>query len=214
MEVVPNGVPADLFTPTPPESRAEARRALATQLGADISPDRPLVAFLGALSAEKDPLLAVDAMALVPSAQLVVAGGGPLAAELVARAGAVGAGRVHVIGSVAEPARLLTACDALVVPSRSEGIPAVAIEAGMSGLPVVATAVGGVAEVVVDGTTGRLVDDRRPEALAEALREVLDPVVGGAMGRAARERCVARFGLDGVAAAWEPLLARAAGTVR
>jgi glycosyltransferase involved in cell wall biosynthesis len=214
VEVVPNGVPVDAFTPTPAGSRAEARRALAAALGADIDPDRSLVAFLGALSPEKDPMLAVDAMASVSTAQLVVAGRGPLADELAARAAATGGGRVHVVGSTSDPALLLAASDALVIPSRSEGIPAVAIEAGMAGLPVVATAVGGVAEVVVDGSTGRLVDDRRPEVLAEALREVLEPLAGAVMGRAARERCVARFGLDEVAAMWEPLLARAAGTVR
>ena len=174
----------------------------------------PLISYLGALSPEKDPLLAVDAMALVPDAQLVVAGGGPLADAVAGRADALGAGRVHVVGAVADPAALLAASDALVISSRSEGIPAVAIEAGMAGLPVVATSVGGVAEVVVDGRTGRLVDDRGAAGLAEALRDVLDPASGAAMGQAARARCLAHFSLDGVAAAWEPLLARAAGTVR
>jgi glycosyltransferase involved in cell wall biosynthesis len=214
VEVVPNGVPADAFTPTPPEGRTEARRALAAALGADLVADQPLVTFLGALSHEKDPALAVDAMAMVSSAQLVVAGGGPLADDLATRARAAGPGRVHVVGPVADPALVLAASDALVLPSRSEGIPAVAIEAGLAGLPVVATAVGGIAEVVVDGTTGRLLDDRRPETMADALREVLDPVVGTAMGRAARERCEARFSIEGLAAVWEPLLVHAAGTVR
>ncbi|HVN50701.1 MAG TPA: glycosyltransferase family 4 protein, partial [Acidimicrobiales bacterium] len=116
--------------------------------------------------------------------------------------------------AVDDAAALLAASDALVVPSRTEGIPAVAIEAGMAGLPVVACTVGGLAEVVEDGRTGRLVGDRRPESMAAALAEVLDPSTGEAMGQAARERCVARFALDAVAARWATLLGQVGGTVR
>jgi len=212
LEVIPNGVPADAFTPTPIDERPARRRALAASLGVGIDPDRPMVTYLGALSPEKDPLLAVATMDRLPHVQLVVAGTGPLAAEVRVRSRE--GGDVHVIGAVDDAAALLAASDALVVPSRTEGIPAVAIEAGMAGLPVVACTVGGLAEVVEDGRTGRLVGDRRPESMAAALAEVLDPSTGEAMGQAARERCVARFALDAVAARWATLLGQVGGTVR
>jgi glycosyltransferase involved in cell wall biosynthesis len=185
--------------------RAEARRDLAAALGVPIDAERPLVAYLGALSEEKHPLLAVEAMAEVPDAQLVVAGAGPLAGEVAARAERASGGRILPVGSLGDPARLLAAADALVITSRSEGIPAVTIEAGLAGLPVVATDVGGVSEVVVDGETGRIVPSFQPRAVAAALREVLGDA-GPAMGEAARTRCLTRFALDVVAQQWVPVL--------
>jgi glycosyltransferase involved in cell wall biosynthesis len=212
LRVIPNGVPADAFEPTAPAARAAARRALADATDAPIDADRPLVAYLGALSHEKHPLLAVEAAARMPEVQLVLAGQGPLAGDVAVRADAVGGGRILAVGPLAEPAALLAAADALVLPSRSEGIPAVVIEAGMAGLPVVASDVGGVREVVVDGETGRVVATRSPAAFADALRSVLGPP-GDELGRAARARCVERFSLDVVADQWEPLLAEAAGSL-
>ena len=79
-------------------------------------------------------------------------------------------GRVRFLGPVGRPRALLDQVDALVMPSRTEGLPAAAIEAGMVGLPVVGYAVGGMPEVVVDGTTGVLLD---PGTLARALRAAL-----------------------------------------
>ncbi len=188
VEVIPNGVPADAFSPTPRRRTGPAARArLAAAVGAPIEPDRPLVAYLGALSAEKDPLLAIDAMDECPRPSSSWPAAGPLAGVVMARSRQLDPARVHVIGAVADPASLLAAADALVVPSRSEGIPAVAIEAGLAGLPVVATDVGGIAEVVVDGETGRVVSERRRRrALAAALGEVLDGRVGDDDGRTTR----------------------------
>jgi len=212
VDVIPVGVAAAGFSPTSPGGRPAARRDLAAFLGVDIDADRPLVAYLGALSDEKHPLLAVEAMRDLPDAQLVVAGAGPLAGEVAARAERAGGGRIVPVGSLAEPARLLAAADALVLTSRSEGIPAVTIEAGLAGLPVVSTDVGGVAEVVVDGETGRIVPSFLPRAVAAALREVLGDA-GEAMGQAARVRCLAHFSLDVVARQWLPVLDAASGTV-
>ena len=152
-----------------PRPAPRSRQSLATTL----DPDQPVVVYLGALSSEKDPLLAIDVMGEVPDAQLVVAGSGPLGQQAAARAAAVAPERIRVVGAVREPASLLAAADALILPSRTEGIPAVAIEAGLAGLPVVAARVGGLAEVVVDGETGVLVDERSPGAMAAALRRVL-----------------------------------------
>ncbi len=228
IEVIPTGVPTAGFVPTPAADRPQARRALSAHLQAHtlatgaavapaIDPDRPLIAYLGALSGEKDPGLAIEAMVGLADAQLVMAGTGSSRDVLVARAGRMAPGRVHLIGPLREPARLLAAADALVLPSRTEGIPAVAIEAGLCGLAVVARNVGGVAEVVADGETGVLVGERSPDAMAAALASVVGSSAsadhGAALGAAARERCLARFALDVVAERWDELLARVTGTV-
>jgi glycosyltransferase involved in cell wall biosynthesis len=99
---------------------------------------------------------------------------------------------------------VLAAADALVLPSRTEGIPAVVIEAGLAGLPVVASAVGGIPEVVVDGETGALVTPGDEVGLAEAITRAL--AHAGTLGPAGRERCRRRFELTPVAAAWGALL--------
>jgi glycosyltransferase involved in cell wall biosynthesis len=80
----------------------------------------------------------------------------------------------------------------------------VAVEAGLSGLPVVATNVGGLGEVVEDGVTGILVPPGDPARLAEAVRAAL--AAGEKMGSAARKHCVARFDLSSVAVQWRALL--------
>ena len=77
----------------------------------------------------------------------------------------------------------LAAIDVLVVPSRTEGIPAVAIEAGLAQVPVVATDVGGVSSVVIDGVTGMLVETAAPDQLRAGIDRALDR--GVELGRAA-----------------------------
>jgi len=201
LHVIPTGVPTDRFSPTAPDGRIAARVALDVGL----EPDRPTVLLLGALSAEKNPLAAVEALATLTDAQLLIAGSGPMADAVAERARTVAPGRVHLLGSVAEPAALLAAADVLVLPSRTEGIPAVAIEAALAGLPVVAARVGGIPEVVVDGETGVLVDSPTPFRIAQALEAAL--AAGPTLGAAARTRALARFGLDVVADRWDAVLA-------
>jgi glycosyltransferase involved in cell wall biosynthesis len=94
----------------------------------------------------------------------------------------------------------------VVLSSHTEGIPAVLIEAGLSGLPVVATDVGSVREIVVPGETGLLVPPGDDGALAAALQRALGD--GHGMGTAARARCLARFDMASVAARWDRLLER------
>jgi glycosyltransferase involved in cell wall biosynthesis len=148
--------------------------------------------------------VAIDAMASLADVQLVVAGRGPLADRCAERARQVAPGRVHLLGAVAEPARVLAAADVLVLPSVTEGIPAVAIEAALAGLPVVASRVGGIPEVVVDGETGVLVDDLTPFLLARAVERAQRDATD--LGSAGRARALESFTIDVVADAWSALL--------
>ena len=89
---------------------------------------------------------------------------------------------------------LLETLDVVALPSWTEGLPIVLLEAMAHGRPVVATPVGGTPELVTDGETGLLVPPRDPEALAAALRRVLDdPDLARRLGTAARARVAERF---------------------
>lgn len=198
IRVIPNGVAASLFPPVDAAARLDARRRL------ELDGVRHVVLYAGALSPEKLVATAIEAIGRIEHAHLLVAGDGPLRSELVGRAAALAPGRVHFLGEVAELAPIMAAVDAVVLPSRTEGMPAVLIEAGLSALPVVATDVGGVAEIVLDGQTGRLVRPGNAPALAEALRYVFTNPER--LGAAARLRCLERFDMKGVADLWHQLL--------
>ena len=108
-------------------------------------------------------------------------------------------------GSLARPQDAFAAADVLILPSRTEGIPAVLIEAAFSELPVVATTVGGVPQIVADTRTGILVDSAEPAALRGAIHAAL--AGGKQMGRAARAFCLERFEIGVIADRWDGLLA-------
>jgi len=92
--------------------------------------------------------------------------------------------------------QILAASDIFVLSSNWEGLPRSIIEAMMAGLPVVATRVGGVPELVADGVTGFLVPPRDPDALAEALQKLIaDPELRRRMGQAGREKALKEFTL-------------------
>ena len=118
---------------------------------------------------------------LTPPVELIVVGDGPQAKEYRERAGQMGVtARFVGVQSQQAVANYLAACDALVLPSWAEGTPNVVIEALASGRRVVATAVGGVSDIVSQPELGILVEPRNPDALAHALRRVLtepyDPI--------------------------------------
>jgi glycosyltransferase involved in cell wall biosynthesis len=147
------------------------RTALAAEWGLD--PERPLVVAVGRLVPVKNHLLAVRAVARVPDAALVLVGQGPLAEDLARAAAAAGVGdRVVLTGLRRDARALMGAADAVVLPSRSEGLPLVALEAMAAGTPLVATDVRGVRELVGDGAA-LLVPPDDPDALADALSRVL-----------------------------------------
>jgi glycosyltransferase involved in cell wall biosynthesis len=160
---------------------------------------------LGRLEPRKRPGLALEALDELRrrgvDASLVVAGEGPLRAELERRAARAGlADRVRFCGRVDDAAkwRLYDAADALVFCSELEGFGLVAAEAQSRGTPVVAVAGTGADEAVRDGESGLLVEPE-PSALAEALAVLAEPALRGRMGETARAHA-RRFSWDASAA--------------
>jgi glycosyltransferase involved in cell wall biosynthesis len=197
--VIPSGVPGGKHRPASPEERAAAR-ARHGLTGATVA------AVVGALSPEKGVDVAIDALADLGDVQLLVAGDGPERGALEQRAHTRADGRVHFLGSVADPSTVYAAADVVVLPSRSEGLPAVLIEAGLHELPVVATRVGFVDDIVLDGVTGCIVPVDDPAALARGIRQAL--ALGPHAGVQARERCLAKYDFDHVIDLWAALIER------
>jgi glycosyltransferase involved in cell wall biosynthesis len=159
-----------------------------------IPPDVPLVAVIGRISSEKGQRVFLDAFraasAAVPSAHAVLVGEGPDEAFVAERIGRLGLGaRVHWIGYQRPVAPIYRDADLVVIPSYTEGIPNVLLEALAVGCPVVSTAVGGVPEVVVDGEQALLVPAGDAPAMGEAIARVLqDKPLRDRLIEAGRER--------------------------
>nr|NLI51556.1 glycosyltransferase family 4 protein [Propionibacterium sp.] len=180
--VIGNGVDTERYRPDP-DSRAAARAELGLT-------DEPVVLFVGHEFERKGLPLVLDAVARLDRAHLVVVGGTP---DLVAAgrrdAAARGLdGRVHYVGQQADPRRFFHAADVFAFPSAYESYGLVILEALASGVPVVASPVGCVPEVVVDGVNGYAVGFDA-DAIAAALGRVLDrgPGAWTAAARASAE---------------------------
>ena len=177
----------------------------------------PLVGYVGRLApvkgAEYFVRMAAQLATLVPDARFLVAGSGPEEGRLreIAAAHRLGE-RLAFLGHVSPAAPVLAACDVVVLPSLSEGMPTTALEAMALVTPVVATAVGGLAEVVADGETGILVPPADAGALADAVAGLLaDPARARAMGEAGAARVAERFGLERMVAEYVALVEELAG---
>jgi glycosyltransferase involved in cell wall biosynthesis len=111
-----------------------------------------------------------------------------------------------------DPAQIcarMARASAVVLPSRREGLPVVAVEAAWAGRPVVAADVSGMREVVLDGRTGRLVPPGDRDALAAAIGEIIDdPDRARRMGAAGRRHAAERFSLEDMMDAYEGLYER------
>jgi glycosyltransferase involved in cell wall biosynthesis len=153
LHVIPNGIDTQRFSPD-----LAARGRIRAELG--IPEDAWVVGTVGRLAAEKNQALLIDAIApiLDPRRHLVIVGEGPEREALAARASATWRSKfVHFTGARTDVESLLAAFDLFALTSESEGLPLVLLEAMAMGLPVLATAVGGVPDLVEDGTTGFLV---------------------------------------------------------
>ena len=138
---------------------------------------------------------------------LVIAGDGPSRGQLEAVIKELGIGeRVRLLGERDDVPVILRALDVFVLPSLGEGISNAILEAMATGIPVIATRVGGNSELVRDGITGRLIEPRRPGELAEVLTTYLgDAARARSHGAAARGRAVDQFGLGRMLAGYTAL---------
>ena len=197
ISVVPCGVDLGRFSSAGPVARRGGR---------------PRLVAVGRLVPRKGFDTAIAALRGLPAAELLIAGGPPAnrlnadpeAARLrrIARRSGV-ADRVRMLGAVPRerlPA-LLRSADAVVCTPWYEPFGIVPLEAMACGVPVVASAVGGLTDTVVDGVTGRLVPPRRPDVLAAALSTLLaDPVRLAELGAAGADRARARYSWDRIGA--------------
>jgi glycosyltransferase involved in cell wall biosynthesis len=171
-----------------------------------------LVATVGRLVSVKQIDLAIRALAGVPDTSLLVIGDGPQRRSLHDLADDAGVGE-RVIFAGARPREealaLLAGCDALVQSSAHEGFPYTLLEAMHLGIPVIATAVGGVPEIVSDGDNGLLVDGT-PTALAAGLLRLLQlPDLRRRLAAKARQDVARRFGTEDTVVATEQVLGEA-----
>jgi glycosyltransferase involved in cell wall biosynthesis len=155
---------------------------------------------VGRLQEPKDFLTLVRAISRLPldAVRARIAGDGPDRATIEDEIGRLGVnGTVELLGHRGDVAALLAQADVFVLPTRSEGMPLSVLEAMAAGLPVIASAVGGVLELVRDRETGGLVPAGDPAALARALAPlVADADLRARLGRAGRERAEREFGLE------------------
>jgi glycosyltransferase involved in cell wall biosynthesis len=201
--VVPNPVPAVPEAGDPEELRA--------RLGLG---GAPLLVSAGRLNAQKALGTALEALARVEGASLALAGEGDERAALEARAEALGLdGRVRFLGPLPRERvlELFRAADAVVLSSAWENFPHALVEALAVGTPVIATDVGGVGEIVEEGANGLLVPPGDPEALAGAVRRLLDDPELRARLRGAATASVERFAPGPVHERLERVLLEAAG---
>lgn len=140
-------------------------------------------------------------------ARLVIVGEGPLRAEIESTLAAAGLqGHSWLPGARDDVAEVLRSLDLFVLPSQAEGTSCTLQEAMASGLPVVATAVGGTPDLVEEGATGHLVPSDNEAALAEAIRQVFcNGADAQRFAKAARTRAVHQFGLDAMVRAYDTL---------
>jgi glycosyltransferase involved in cell wall biosynthesis len=192
-----------------------ARRALRAAQG--VADGRPVISLVQRLSPPKTPLVFLRALPRIlaerPDAVAWVVGDGPLRAAAEQAAAEAGvAARVAFLGLRKDAPDLLSASDVAVHSSLREGLPRVVLEAFAVGTPLVATAVGGVPDVVSDGVNGLLVPPDDPAALARAVLATLaDPAAAAdraRAGRAALQPFTARQMLDEQHALYRRLLAR------
>jgi glycosyltransferase involved in cell wall biosynthesis len=195
------------YVPRPETPDADLR----AELGLESS--TPLIGVVAILRPQKalDVLLKAHAQALdtVPDAHVVIAGDGPCRRELEQLCRELGtADRVHFLGLRHDIDPILRSIDVAVISSDYEGTPLVAFECMANRTPLVATAVGGLPDVIDDGETGVLVPPQDPEALANALAELLsDPERRQRLGEASAGR-LGEFTIDAIAGRFAELYER------
>jgi glycosyltransferase involved in cell wall biosynthesis len=204
--VIHNGLDA----PADPRALREQRRAeLLAELG--LGADVKIVGSVARLSPVKGHRYLLEAAASVMRADarvhLVLVGEGELRNEIEAQAERLGIGaRTRLLGHREDSAQLAAAFNVAVLASLSEGLPNTVMEAMAAGAPVVATAVGGVPELIKDGETGFLVPPANPEALAERIEYALSHAdLTGLIAMRGQRFVIERFGMERMVTAVERL---------
>ena len=204
LHTIPNGIRLDRYAPDP-----AARAAVRAELGLG---DAWVVGTVGRFDSYKNQAMLVRAMAplLSEGVRLVLVGDGDARAEVEAAVAALPEpGRAVLTGRRMDVPRLVHAFDVFALPSKTEGLPLVVPEAMAAGLPIVATAVGGLPGVVDEGVTGLLVPVDEQALGAALARLAQDRELARAMGQKAREVALARYSYDRMVDAYLELYARA-----
>jgi glycosyltransferase involved in cell wall biosynthesis len=187
--VIPNGIDVARFHPA---SAREARAVLG------IPAEGPVIGVVSGLWSLKGPDLLLETVARVPGALVVIAGDGPMAGALREQADRLRiADRVRFLGKLEDPRPVYGAADVVVMASRQDAFPYVALEAQACGRPLAAFSVGGIAEASVEGETSLLAPAEDVDALAARVRALLDDRPRREkMGEAAAALVRARFSED------------------
>jgi glycosyltransferase involved in cell wall biosynthesis len=211
-ERLPGGPPVIVTAPAKPAAAKPAAAGLAAagpareiarrELG--LPSDATVIGAVGRLTYQKAPQDFVEVIRQLrrPGVVGVWVGDGELAGQVRRLAAAEPAVPVVLAGERADVPRLLPAFDVFALPSRYEGLPTAIVEAMMCGVPVVATAVNAVADVVIPGETGLLVPPRRPDLMASAVGYLLSsPAAAVRMATRARAELGDRYGISALQAA-------------
>ena len=193
--VIPNGVEAPRFASRSEDQRAAVRTVITV---ANLRPEKSHETLIGAAA-----LLAAE----FPDVRFQIVGNGPRreALESLVRARSLDR-TVEFLGHREDVPQLLAAADVFVLPSRSEAFPNGAIEAMAAGLPVVASSVGGLLDLIEPERTGLLVAPEDPDALATALRRIFtDRALAARLGRSARAHVHQRYSFERMVASFEEL---------
>lgn len=181
-------IPPGLSLP-PLRTKDHARESL------NLPSDVPVIGFIGRLTNIKRPDRFAEVVRLVhrkrPETQFVVAGDGDQAASLRSLVSNL---PVTMLGWRSDVETVLAACDAVILTSDNEGTPLSLIQAGLAGIPVVASNVGSVSDVVIDGETGWLTRPNATDLASVLLQLMSDPAEASRRGRAALHRSVKDFG--------------------
>ncbi len=202
--VVHNAV---VVPPQDKEAQRSAKKAICSRF--DLHPDARLVVAAGRLSPEKGHRFLVEAVGLlagkIEKTFFFFCGDGPCYTALVEQAKVLGVADACLFpGFQRNIGEFFQAMDLMVLPSLTEGLPNVILEAFALAKPVVSTRVGGVPELVIDGENGYMVEKERPDLLAAAIvRSLDDPEKMHAMGQRGYERVQADFSFEEQAATLE-----------
>ncbi|GAB1420557.1 glycosyltransferase family 4 protein [Anaerolineales bacterium] len=164
--VIYNGIDLDRF------QLDQTKESLRQRLG--FSPDKKWIVMVGVMRPGKGHFAVIEAAKQIPDAEFLLVGDGDADFAQQVRAQAANLANLHLLGNRMDVPDILCACDLFILPSDSEALPTVLIEAGAARLPVVATDVGGVSEIVQDQVNGLLIEKANTDQLVSSINTLLE----------------------------------------